>query len=81
MQRRNYTPLKTYVLRKEWYYPRFGPHAVHYDKIVRGYSYKPDALVDAENLNKECLQCPTRTAQKAHYYLQELPMYVRVRNE
>lgn len=79
--RRDYTPVRAYVIRKSWYYPRFGPYAQHYDKEVRGYTYKPDALMEIEKLNQECKSCPTRTAQSTKYYLQTPDLYVRIKNE
>lgn len=76
-----YSQVRAYVMRKSWYSPKYGPYAVHYDKEVRGYTYKPEVMQMIDQLNAECKQCPRRTAQKTHYYLQENMLSIRVKNE
>ena len=76
----NYSALTGFVVMKSWYSPRFGPYSVHHSKVVRLYTYKPDADAVVESLNKECTMCPRRTAQKTKYWVDDRLLSIRVRN-
>lgn len=80
VEKSTHTQMTAFVVMKSWYSPRFGPHCVQHTKVMRAYTYKPDADTDVEKLNKECTMCPRRTAQKTKYWVDDRRLNIRVRN-
>lgn len=79
-EKSSHSQMNAFIVMKSWYSPRYGPYSTQHTKVMRGYTYKPDADADAEKLNQECKFCPTRTAQKTRYWVDNRRLNIRVRN-
>ena len=54
VEKSTHTQMTAFVVMKSWYSPKYGPYSVQHTKVMRAYTYKPDADADVEKLNQEC---------------------------
>jgi len=68
--------LKTFLVSKEW--DKELGSDIRESKIAFGYTNLERAKKDVEQLNKECANCPRRTALHTVYRVITNPIYTRI---
>lgn len=76
-----YRSKNVFLVKKEWYQPRYGPYSMRYEKQVRAFEFKPDAESFVELENSECQYCQRKKAMRTRYWIEPQMLHVRLRND